>query len=280
MGSRWARGLRSVERMPGGALLYRVFFGSRERPAAQRLSFDDIDRAEANGQPLRIWLVIIGVHLLLILLPVVALLPPPEADTAPEKGMMVDLISEPDREGGTGRHEVAPLSAASAVEAQEGRAAGLPVLASPVAPSDHGVAVGDTPLAAEAATTALDAPRAPVPREAPAAIGSVAAGPGTMSPDEARWEGDILARIGGRKRYPARALEAGVEDKVLLRLVIDRAGKFVHAEIARSAGHKLLDAEVLALARRAAPYPRPPASVVGPTVTLIVPVDFVVTKKK
>jgi len=118
------------------------------------------------------------------------------------------------------------------------------------------------------------------PRAAPVAATPAVAGARTRSADEERWEGAILGRIVAKKRYPKTALASGEEDIVMVRLVLDREGALVRAELVRSRGHAALDREVLALARRAGPYPRPPASVAGETISLLVPVEFVITKRR
>lgn len=273
--STWARGLKSVERIRGGATLYQVVFGTRRPRGGRPVSFADLEAQHQN--PARAWAMVVAAHLLLIILPVVALLPD-RASPPPEKGMMVDLVMEPDAQAGKGRQRLAEPGGAAQPADSVGIGPGADVLVASKAADS--VPLGEA-QAVEPATPviAMESPVA-LPREAPAPPGSAAGGPGVLSPEEARWEGQIVARIEKRKRYPKTALAAGIEDKVLLRLTVDREGKLLRAEVARSAGHSVLNAEVLALAKRAAPYPRPPASVGGLSVTMLVPVEFFIKKAR
>jgi len=269
---RWMRGLKSVESMAGGALLYKVVFGQRRPRREASLSFADLEAQHQSHY--RTWLLIILAHLVLIVLPVVALLPDTAPTPPPEKGMMVDLVMEPDAKPGQGRQLLAEIGGARRPAEMVGVGPGADALVATKARDS--VPLGEA-QAVEAAAPAMTM-TAPValPREAPAPPGSAAGGSGVLAPDEARWEGQILARIEKRKRYPRSALAAGVEDVVMLRLVLDREGKLVRAEVARSIGNDMLNREVLALAKRGSPYPRPPASIGGATVTLLVPVEFVI----
>jgi TonB family protein len=274
--SAWARGLKSVESVRGGALLYKVVFGDRRQRAPTSVSFADLD-AQHKSQ-FSIWTGVIGAHLLLVILPVVALLPDTTPNPPPEKGMMVDIVMEPDAKPGKGREILAEEGGARQPADTLGVGPGADVLVAVKAKDS--IALGEAQaVAAAAPAIAMTAPVA-LPRDAPAPPGSAAGGPGVLSPDEARWEGQILARIEKRKRYPKAALAAGTEDNVIVRLILDRDGKLVRAEIARSRGNDALNGEVLALAKRASPYPRPPASVGGATVALLVPVEFIIKKAR
>ena len=274
--SRWARGLKSVESIRGGALLYKVVFGPRRERGKTAVSFADLEAQHQSH--FGTWALIVAAHLLLIVLPVVALLPDTEPSPPPEKGMMVDLVMEADSVPGKGRQVLAEKSGAAHPAEAVGVGPGTDVLVAEKA--EDNVPLGEAQAVdAAAPVIAMTAPVA-LPREAPAPMGSAAGGPGTLSPEEARWEGQILARIEKRKRYPQAALAAGVEDNVILRLVLDRDGKLVRAAVARSVGNDALNGEVLALAKRGSPYPRPPASIGGATVTLLVPVEFVIKKAK
>jgi protein TonB len=127
----------------------------------------------------------------------------------------------------------------------------------------------ETPvMPSPAAATAQAEPEAAAPlRPAPLATRSISA-------DEARWEGAIVERIEKLKRYPRSALASGAEDRIMLRIFIARDGDIVRAEIARSRANPLLDAGAIKLAWRASPYPPPPSSVAGETVSIVVPVDY------
>lgn len=271
------RGLRSVERIPGGATLYKVVFGPfLRRPRSGSVSFRDID--ESERKPHLAWGLVLGAHALLLLFPVVALIPAEPLDTIPEQGMTVDLVTESDNAAGERTERPVTPGVRTAAAGSTGDGEGMSVLAAVDLPQPDSVPAGEASAVEPPAPSIASGPATPPRRDLPPMSGTAARGNGAVSADEARWEGAILERIQKRKRYPATALAAGEEDDVVLRLVIDREGRLVRAEIAKSRGHSALDAEVLALARRAGPYPRPPASVYGETVSMLVPVEFVVTK--
>jgi protein TonB len=99
--------------------------------------------------------------------------------------------------------------------------------------------------------------------------------PSTPSATETLWETDVLAKLASQKHYPARARRAGEQDTVMVRFVLDRAGQVLSADVIESKGLAALDAEALALIRRAAPLPPPPVEVPGDTIELIAPIQFI-----
>jgi protein TonB len=84
----------------------------------------------------------------------------------------------------------------------------------------------------------------------------------------------LQAWIAGRQRYPALALRRGHEGRGLLRVRIDAGGRLLDASLQRSTGHDALDAEMLAMIRRAAPLPPIPAALRVPALEVVVPVSF------
>lgn len=124
------------------------------------------------------------------------------------------------------------------------------------------------------APTAMPAPSAP--DFAAPAVGRSANPPSNA---EQAWEGLVLAQLERNKRYPAAAQRAGMQDVVMVRLTLDRKGRVTDAKIRRSNGYGPLDAEVLALARRASPLPAPPPEVAGDPLVLTVPVEFFMKKR-
>jgi protein TonB len=102
-------------------------------------------------------------------------------------------------------------------------------------------------------------------------IGSNSSGP--MSP-EMTWENQVLAQLERYKRYPREARFHREEDVVYVRFVVNREGEVLSASIVRSQGFPLLDGEVLALLKRAAPLPEPPPGVKGDRIEMVVPVEF------
>ena len=70
-----------------------------------------------------------------------------------------------------------------------------------------------------------------------------------------------MAHLERRKRYPSGSRSRREEGVVHVSFAIDAAGNVLSAQISRSSGHPALDAEVLALVRRASPVPAPPPDV-------------------
>lgn len=88
------------------------------------------------------------------------------------------------------------------------------------------------------------------------------------------WQNNLMLKLNEAKRYPAPARRNHQEGTVYLRFTMDREGRVLEKSIERSAGHRLLDEETLALIDRAAPLPRPPAEMPGERLDFVVPVEF------
>lgn len=111
---------------------------------------------------------------------------------------------------------------------------------------------------------------APKPVTAPRAKTNAAPSPGTSSSQSmASWRGMVVAKINRHKRHPGGS--AGGTSSVAF--TIDRSGRVLSARLIRSSGSKALDAEAVALARRASPVP-PPPNVGGSSIVLAVPIRF------
>jgi protein TonB len=99
--------------------------------------------------------------------------------------------------------------------------------------------------------------------------------PSTPSAAETLWETDVLAKLAAMKHYPTQALHSGEQDTVMVRFVVNRGGQLLSADVIKSKGFTALDAEALALVRRAAPLPPPPAEVSGDAIELVAPIQFI-----
>lgn len=114
------------------------------------------------------------------------------------------------------------------------------------------------------------APATPVPPQP-----TVSAPPRpSVDPAVPRFSDLIAAQLERYKRYPALAQRRGEQGVALLRFTLGRAGDVSNARIERSSGHADLDAEVLALVRRAEPLPQIPADIAANTLDIVVPVSF------
>lgn len=94
---------------------------------------------------------------------------------------------------------------------------------------------------------------------------------GLFSPSPAKWQSRLLAHLQRKKRYPSGARSRREEGTAYVRFSIDTAGNVLSVRLAASSGFPELDAEVVALVKRASPVPAPPP---GVSRTLTVPVQF------
>ncbi|WP_283514456.1 energy transducer TonB family protein [Sphingomonas sp. 2R-10] len=111
-------------------------------------------------------------------------------------------------------------------------------------------------------------PPAPVPPPQPASLP-----PANLAPES--WEGRVLARLIRFRRYPPAAHRARIEGVPLVRFTMDRRGRVLDSRLERTSGNALLDREAMSLPQRAQPMPAPPEDRQGKTITLVVPVEFV-----
>jgi len=103
-----------------------------------------------------------------------------------------------------------------------------------------------------------------------AAAPSASASPApSVSP--ASWRGSLMAHLNRYKRFPAGAAGAGT---ATVAFTINRSGAVIGSRLVGSSGDRALDADAVALPRRASPVPAPPANVGGGSITLSVPIRF------
>ena len=105
---------------------------------------------------------------------------------------------------------------------------------------------------------------------APAAPPSAASNPNAVP----AWQGRLVSLLQRAKHYPDAARAAGEEGVAAVTFSMDRAGRVLAVRLARSSGSAALDAEAMALVRRAEPLPAPPPELPGQTITLTVPIRF------
>lgn len=102
--------------------------------------------------------------------------------------------------------------------------------------------------------------------------GSAAKPAGASAAAKAAYSAKLLAHVQRFKRVPAAA--KGASGTARLVVTIGRDGGLRGAKLAGSAGNAALNAEALATARRASPYPRPPEGIGGATISFGVSVRF------
>ena len=117
-----------------------------------------------------------------------------------------------------------------------------------------------------------------VPAAAPAPVSP--ASPSCVSPSQnvSHWQQALVARLDRFKRYPAQA--HGAEGVASLAFTIDRKGNVLSSQIATTSGSAVLDAEVLALVKRAAPFPPPPAELADTDLSFVIPIRFTAGERR
>jgi protein TonB len=128
---------------------------------------------------------------------------------------------------------------------------------------------------APAVALAAPVPTAPQSAAAPAKLAAAPAVAPVERPTSAAiasWERLLVAQLERHKRYPPQA--GGKVGEARLAFSIDRAGRVLASRIVRSSGSEALDQEALALIRRAAPLPPPPAGLSDDRLSFVVPIRY------
>src|SRR5262245_15342709 len=127
---------------------------------------------------------------------------------------------------------------------------------------------------------------APVPTAPPAAVAPAArpaAPPPGRVPRPASaallgWQHALVAQLERNKRYPPAA--GGAQGTARLAFRIDRRGHLLESHITQSSGSAALDEETLALARRAQPFPSPPANATENQLSIVVPIRYAASARR
>jgi protein TonB len=86
----------------------------------------------------------------------------------------------------------------------------------------------------------------------------------------------LAAHLQRFKQYPASARAAGVQGTAMLSFTVGRGGQVLRASLAGSSGHAELDAETLAMIRRAQPLPAFPPEIAQSSLSFTVPIRFAI----
>uniref|UniRef100_Q07T16 TonB family protein n=1 Tax=Rhodopseudomonas palustris (strain BisA53) TaxID=316055 RepID=Q07T16_RHOP5 len=86
----------------------------------------------------------------------------------------------------------------------------------------------------------------------------------------------LAAHLQRYKQYPASARSAGAQGTAMLSFTVSRSGQVLRASLSRSSGHAELDAETLAMVRRAQPLPAFPPEMPQSSMSFTVPVRFAI----
>jgi protein TonB len=125
------------------------------------------------------------------------------------------------------------------------------------------------PVDATPAPRTTAAPRAE--RQAPAAS-AVSAGVSTAA--VASYKQMVAAHLQRFKQYPPGAKAAGQQGTARVSFTLGRGGQVLSAGLGGSSGHSALDAETLAMVRRAQPFPPFPPDVKQGSMSFAAPVAF------
>jgi colicin import membrane protein len=188
-------------------------------------------------------------------LPPATPLPPIPAPPPPSVGKPRTVAREPAPERGT-------MTARPAKQATERRRAEQATAARDKA---------DEARRRFAAARQLDARREALSRRAAEARGTerqarsaqsgsvnASAPPQAPAADTGAYRGQVIAHLTRFKRYPLAAQARGSQGTPTVAFALDTAGRVSSASLARSSGDAELDAEALAMVRRAVPFPPPP----------------------
>ncbi|NEW90982.1 energy transducer TonB [Rhodopseudomonas sp. BR0M22] len=84
----------------------------------------------------------------------------------------------------------------------------------------------------------------------------------------------LAAHLARYKQYPAESRATREQGTAMLSFTVGRSGQVLGSRLARSSGHAALDAETLAMIRRAQPLPPFPSEITQSSLSFTVPVRF------
>jgi protein TonB len=132
-------------------------------------------------------------------------------------------------------------------------------------PPDEALTLVPTPM--EKQPEKVDDTPPPAPRTAQQVKGGAPA----VDPS---WQASLVRQLQRFKRYPPEAQSRNEQGVVLLGFTLDRDGRVLAHNIARSSGYPDLDNEVMAMIVRAQPLPPFPANMTQSRIDLTVPIRF------
>jgi protein TonB len=130
----------------------------------------------------------------------------------------------------------------------------------------------EEPLPEQQSEAMLPPKPEPLPEPLREEVPAVAPRPAQARAALLTWRNQILTILERNKRYPSEARARGEQGVTRLAFSIDGQGHLMSSRIVASSGSAALDAETLALVRRAQPFPPPPPELVGREMT--VPFSF------
>ncbi|ABE41221.1 TonB-like [Rhodopseudomonas palustris BisB5] len=88
------------------------------------------------------------------------------------------------------------------------------------------------------------------------------------------YRDQLAAHLARFKQYPSSSKAAGEQGTAMLSFTVGRGGQVLGSRLTRSSGHAALDAETLAMVRRAQPLPSFPPEMTQSSLGFTVPVNF------
>jgi colicin import membrane protein len=73
------------------------------------------------------------------------------------------------------------------------------------------------------------------------------------------YRGEVMGHLAGFKRYPESARARGAQGRPSIAFTLDASGHVASVSLTHSSGQPDIDAEAVAMVRRASPFPAPPA---------------------
>jgi len=86
------------------------------------------------------------------------------------------------------------------------------------------------------------------------------------------WQKELLAHLNRYKRYPTDRSQKSAE--ILVTIDLDRTGKVLSANVAKSSGDEAFDSAAISMVQRANPVPAPPPLVADEGLSFSLPVIF------
>lgn len=206
---------------------------------------------------------VLGVHALPVLIAVYWLGPPISAPS-PEPAIMIDMeppaaTPEPPSELPPGPQQVQADTPQPRIERE--------VVETPLVPNPV-VSIPARPPEPPRQQARVAAPETTAPQS------SLAPRAPRTSSGQVGWQSLVLGHLDRNKRYPREAQFARQQGVPYIRFVMNRDGRVLSSTLERSSGFRSLDAEAVALPRRAQPLPKPPDDVAGERIELVVPIEF------
>jgi len=203
-------------------------------------------------------------------------------DAAPGPDMQQAAAATPEPEPPRpAEHSIEPVPVQPKPEVAlppERRAEPAPPQPVKIEPTPPKPVVKPKPVHAEAkqASQQPPAPRtsAPPKAERRAAMASLATAGAAAAAALPSYRDRLAAHLQRFKQYPSAAKSAGEQGTAMLSFTVGRNGQVLGSRLAGSSGHPALDAETLAMIRRAQPLPSFPPELTQSSLSFTVPVRF------